>query len=366
MFGTRAVRVYTVSFFVFLFLLFPSSSFSSPLSSPSFSLRAPESSFDRFSLLESEVDSIDSSFLDDPVPDFARPLYAMEGKEGGAGAESGSASGGSLSLEQAAAKSNNPVSDAWLLVTQNDYSVIEGDATGGRSQMQNRFSFQPVMPVPIFDGEWNMVNRLVAQLFSSPLDDDSLDPDFSGDPYGDRTYGFGDTVLFSLFAPNRDDGWIWGVGPTSILPTATEDTLGQEKWQVGPAALVVRLGKAHGDPTSIESWNLGFLAQHWADVGGDGDRSHTNQMDIQYFLNYKYDAIRLIGMTPNIVIDWTKEGSDRFSVPVGIGTIGFFKWNNTPVRWGVELQYYVAQPDPVGTEWNFKFFIAPVAANPFK
>ena len=50
-------------------------------------------------------------------------------------------------------------------------------------------------------------------------------------------------------------------------------------------------------------------------------------------------------MTPNIQIDWEKEGSDRFTVPVGLGRIGFFKWGKTPVRWGIEAQYYVNQPD---------------------
>ena len=49
-----------------------------------------------------------------------------------------------MSLEKAAQKSNNPVSDAWLLITQNDYTVLEGDATGGGSEMRERFSFQPV------------------------------------------------------------------------------------------------------------------------------------------------------------------------------------------------------------------------------
>ena len=71
-------------------------------------------------------------------------------------------------------------------------------------------------------------------------------------------------------------------------------------------------------------------------------------------------------MTPNIQIDWEKDGSDRFTVPVGLGRIGLFKWGNTPVRWGIEAQYYVNQPDPVGPEWNLKFFIAPIKPNPFK
>ena len=85
----------------------------------------------------------------------------------------------------------------------------------------------------LFGGDWNLVNRLVIQAFSSPVDDDLN----STDPFGDRTNGLGDTIFFSLFAPDRDDGFIWGVGPTFILPTATEDVLGQEKWQAGPAAL---------------------------------------------------------------------------------------------------------------------------------
>ena len=267
----------------------------------------------------------------------------------------------SMSMEKAAQKSNNPVSDVWLLITQNDYTVLEGDATGGGSEMRERLSFQPVMPIPILDGKWNLVNRIVAQAFSAPLDDNI----HSTDPFGDRTNGLGDTIVFSLMAPNREDGFIWGVGPTLIVPTASEDVLGQEKWQAGPAALVVRLGKENGG-LGIENWNIGVLAQHWWSFAGDDDRESTNQTDIQYFINWRRNATQLVGMTPNIQIDWEKEGSDRFSVPIGIGTIGFFRWGATPVRWGVELQYYVMQPDPVGPQWNLKFFLAPVKANPFK
>ncbi len=141
--------------------------------------------------------------------------------------------------------------------------------------------------------------------------------------------------------------------------------LGQEKWQAGLAGLAVRLGNSHGG-LGIENWNIGVLAQQWWDVGGNDDRADTNQSDIQYFINWKQNATDLIGMTPNIQIDWEKEGSDRFTVPIGMGKIGFFRWGKMPVRWGAEIQYYVMQPDPVGPEWNLKFFLAPVAANPFK
>lgn len=263
-----------------------------------------------------------------------------------------------MSLEKAAQKSNNPVSDAWLLIGQSDNYVVD---TPDGKKLQNSLTAQPVMPVPILGGDWNLVNRVVTGVVSAPFAED-FD---SADPFGQRTTGNTDTIVFSLAAPNRDDGWIWGLGPTFILPTATQDVLGQEKWQAGPAGLLVRLGNDHGG-WGLENWNIGVLAQHWWDFSGDNDRAGTNQSNIQYFINWKKDAVQLIGMTPNIEIDWEKDGNDRFAVPVGLGTIGFFRIGKVPVRWGVEMQYYVMQPDPVGKMWNLKIFVAPVAANPFK
>lgn len=283
-----------------------------------------------------------------------------------------------LSMKEAAKKSANPVSDVWMLITQNDYTALEKE--DGHHEMQNRTSFQPVMPVPIMNDEWNLVNRLVVNHYSSPGErttDPLNGPDdmfFSG-----RTSGMGDTVFLSMAAPNRDDGWIWGIGPTVIMPTGT-DGLTQDKWQVGPAAMVARLGSETGNPTSLESWNVGFLAQQWWDVGGsDKVVESTSQADIQYFLNYRLNETALIGMTPNVQVDWTKSGSDQFTVPVGLGYIDMFKIGQMPVRWGVELQYYVMKPDvdknasfgspdynPYAPDWNLKFFIAPVTLNPFK
>jgi len=262
-----------------------------------------------------------------------------------------------MSLEKAAAKANNPVSDAWLLILQNDYTYID---TPDGTERRERLSFQPVMPVPIFGGKWNLVNRIVVGAVSAPVDDD-----LEFDPFDGRTEGLADTVVFSLFAPNRDDGFIWGVGPTFIIPTATEDVLGQDKWQAGGAVLAAKLGNAHGG-LGIQNWNIGILAQTWWDVAGTDAAPDTKQSDIQYFVNWKVSPTALIGMTPNIQIDWEKSGSDRFSVPIGLGYIGLSRWGKTPVRWGVELQYYVSQPDPVAPEWNLKFFIAPIKANPFK
>lgn len=281
-----------------------------------------------------------------------------------------------ISLEEAAQKSANPVSDVWMLLLQNDYTALEKE--NGAHEMRNRLSLQPVMPVPILDDSWNIVNRVILPVVTAPGSGDlngSLEDIFTTD----STTGLGDTVVMSVAAPNRTDGWIWGVGPTMIMPTATEDSLGQDKWQLGPSGLLIHLGKETGQPFNFDSWNIGVIAQHWWSVGGDDDRAHTNQSDIQYLLNYRLNATDLLGMTPNIQIDWTKDGKDRFSVPIGLGYISMFRMGNVPVRWGVELQYYAMRPDAdkfdenwkgdsiaYTPEWNLKFMIAPVIKNPLK
>jgi len=231
----------------------------------------------------------------------------------------------------------------------------------------------------VLDGEWNLIFRPVLQVISSPLDSDAGDlfgssqgqivadnrlSRLAQDPFG-GTNGLGDSVLLTLLGPNRDDGFVWGAGATQIFPTATEDVLGQDKWQAGPAALAVLLGNQSGG-LGIENWNIGALAQHWWSYAGDSDRAHTNQTNIQYFINWRLNDTQLIGMTPNIQINWKADGDEKLSFPIGLGTIGMFKIGKLPFRWGVEAQYYVISPDSVGPEWNFKVFFAPIILNPFK
>ncbi|WP_068081572.1 hypothetical protein [Polycladidibacter stylochi] len=286
-----------------------------------------------------------------------------------------------ISLEKAAKKSNNPISDIWLMVFQNDATILDGDLVED-TQIWNNFKFQPVISIPFLEDSWNFVVRPVFAFNSLPLDSDvgnlvssSLeqiftDPALAGiasSPFG-RNSGLGDTVLLTLAGPNTEDGWIYAGGISQIFPTATDDLLGQGKYQIGPAALIARLGNSHGDFTDIESWNIGVLPQQWWSVAGPEGRSFANHADIQYFINYKLNATQMIGMTPNISINWNADGgfSDKVSLPVGLGTIGMFRLGKVPVRWGAEAQYYLTGPENVRRQANFRLFFAPIIPNLFK
>ena len=281
---------------------------------------------------------------------------------------------GEPDLAALAQQTNNPIGDVWLLITQNDTLLLGGDELDG-PEVLNSLKLQPVLSFPILNNEWNMVVRPVLQFQSVPLDADvgdlfgvspndiAADPDLfatASDPLG-RTTGLGDTVLLTLAGPRSDDGWILAGGATQIFPTATDDVLGQGRWQAGPAALVARLGNSHGG-FDIESFNVGALAQHWWSYAGDDDRDDTSQSDIQYFLNWKLNETQLIGMTPNISINWEADGDffDKAAIPVGFGTIGLFKIGDLPIRYGVEAQYYLTGPDDIRREANFRVFIAPI------
>ncbi|MEH6633827.1 MAG: hypothetical protein V7776_23825, partial [Halopseudomonas aestusnigri] len=66
------------------------------------------------------------------------------------------------------------------------------------------------------------------------------------------------------------------------------------------------------------------------------------------------------GAGPNVIMDWEQSGSDRFTVPVGLGINKTINIGKVPVRFGIELMYSVHRPDEIpGTEWDLRFYIIP-------
>jgi len=278
-------------------------------------------------------------------------------------------------LERIATMTSNPLGAAWMLWFQNDTTELRGDLVPG-GQTLNTTRFQPVTSFPFNWGEdtWNFIVRPVFQYQSVPLDKrvgkllgvgvDGIvaDPglaEIAATAWDDRTNGLGDTALLTMVGPARDDGLIWGVGVSQIFPTAQEDVLGQGKYQAGPAALIARLAPRPG------GWNVGALGQHWWSYSGDSDRASTSHSDIQYFINYRLSGTELIGMSPNIRIDWNADSDDRLTLPIGLGYSNMYMFGKLPVRVAIEAQYSVIAPDNVGSDWNVRLLFVPVIPNPF-
>jgi len=245
-------------------------------------------------------------------------------------------------------KLTNPVSDIWSITfQQNNFRIDPGPGEGNR--WSSNVLFQPVLPVAI-SPDWNLITRPVVPLFvSTPRPDPE-----PGDPFNvGRSQAFGDTTLLQLVSPSPKlaGNWLLGFGPSWIFPTAASDFTGQDKYQVGPAALVGYLS---------EKWILGGLYQQWWSFSGSDRRPATSQMNFQPVAAYFLADGWSVGYSGNVLADWkNSEGSD-WTVPIGMSVAKVAKLGKVPVRFELGLQWMAVQPDLYGQKWNIQLVIAPV------
>jgi len=252
------------------------------------------------------------------------------------------------SLEEIDRQLNNPLSKTWALTLQDNIGIQSGDLVEG-STWSNLLFFQPLLPVPI--GKNLMFSgRPVFPLVTSP------DVNFSTGESDGHTTGFGDFQLMTLVGPDKADGWVWGAGATFKFPTASDPLLGQGKYQAGPAAMLINMGRP---------WVYGFLFQHWNSFAGDDNRQDTSYTDFQYIVRYLLPKAWSVGAGPSITYNHEAESGDRLTVPIGLGVTKTVRFGKMPVKLRAEVHYSVIRPDSYGDAWNFRLQITPVIKSPF-
>ena len=252
------------------------------------------------------------------------------------------------SLEEIDRQLNNPLTSLWSLTFQDNFGVKQGDAIEG-SGYTNVLFFQPALPIPVGE-KLIFIGRPVFPLATGP------DIDLRAQEVEGHVTGFGDLQVLSLIGPSRTSGWVWGLGPTLKFPTASEPQLGSGKYQVGPAAMAINMGKP---------WVWGFLVQHWESVGGDDRRPEASQTDLQYIARYSLPGAWSVGAGPTITIDWEADGGNRVTFPIGLGVTKTVRMGKVPVKLRGEVHYSIIRPDSFGEVWNFRFQITPVIGSPF-
>jgi hypothetical protein len=229
-----------------------------------------------------------------------------------------------------AEKLQNPVADLISLQFQNNFNFGVGEHQGTLYLL----NVQPVIPLHITP-EWNYIVRPVLPFIST------------SNVYGPGyVSGLGDLEFESFLSPVKPGpfGLIWGVGPTSILPTATQKKLGGDVMTLGPSA--VALVQKNG-------WTIGMLAtQNWR-VAGPGD---YNASYFQPFITHTFKTATSISIDSESTYDWLSEDwtisfNNTYSQVIKIGKI--------PVQIGLALQYYAQSPVP-GQQWGFRVNITPL------
>jgi len=273
---------------------------------------------------------------------------------------------------------NNPISELIIGWNQFDAVQVHFPSTplyAERDEWAYKYQFIPTFPVPLGE-HWNWVSRVVVPVASVPLKQEvgklfQLDPGghlrphgalpLSLDPFG-RTTGLGDMAYVGLVGPkNLPKLWngrlFLAGGPTFIFPTASEDILGQGKWQAGPSFAAGLITK---------HWRMGLFPQQWWSFAGDGHRRSVSQMNLQYFLYYAPTPNWDIGMSPNMFVDWNAPSGNKLTFPIGLGVHHTFNIGQLPVSIGIEAHYSVVHPnDSPGTRWDFRVYLMPIIPAPW-
>ena len=138
---------------------------------------------------------------------------------------------------------------------------------------------------------------------------------------------------------------IWGVGPSIIFPTATDDRLGSSLWSAGPALVVL---------TMPGKWVVGGLAQNIWSFAGPSDEGDVNSFLFQYFINYNLSHGWYLSATPVITANWEASGGNKWTVPFGGGVGRLVKFGKQPVDFKVQAYWNVVKPD-LGPDWSMLF-----------
>jgi hypothetical protein len=241
------------------------------------------------------------------------------------------AEGPADSSAELAKKLTNPVSDLMIVPFENNFDFGGGPKDDG---FRYTLKLQPVIPISLGE-RWNVISRTIIPFIDQR--------DMIG-----RTHqsGLGDT-LQSLFvspkAPTRHN-WFWGAGPVFLLPTATDDVLGAEKFGIGPTAVLLR--QTHG-------WTYGALVNHLWSATGNSDRQDVSATYLQPVLDYTTKHHTTFGLGAESTYDWKQK---QWTVPVLAHLSQLVKIGELPVQLKLSGKYYAEAPEGA-PDWGLRFSI---------
>jgi hypothetical protein len=203
---------------------------------------------------------------------------------------------------------------------------------GPNDKTQNVLNIQPVWPFSI-NSNWNLITRTILPIVSKP----------GLLPGQDQTNGLGDTTFTAFVSPKKTSQLIWGVGPVFLLPTATDEVLGSDKWGAGASVVLL---------TMPGKWVIGSLFSNIWSFAGSGEQD-VNLFTWQYFINYNLPGGWYLSSAPIITANWEEDKGNKWIIPFGGGVGRIFRIGKLPMNAQVQAFYNAAKPD-LGPDWTLR------------
>ena len=229
-----------------------------------------------------------------------------------------------------AKKLANPIASLVSVPIQFNHDSDIGSADGSRSVI----NVQPVIPFSI-SKDWNLISRTIVPLIHQ---NDVTGPSTSQSGMGDITQ----SLFFSPKEPTAG-GLIWGVGPVILLPTASDDLLGAEKWGLGPTAVVLK---------QTGSWTYGMLGNHIWSVGGEQSRADISTTLLQPFVSYATSRGTSFTLNTESTYDWK---SKQWSVPINANIGQVMRFGGQLVQLSAAARYWADAPPNGPSGWGLRF-----------
>lgn len=219
-----------------------------------------------------------------------------------------------------AKKLSNPIASMISVPFQFNYDSGYGPNDGDKAYV----NIQPVIPFSLNDN-WEVISRTILPV--------AWQNDIAG-PSGSQ-FGLGDITQSLFFSPKvpGPSGVIWGVGPVFLIPTATDDMLGGEKWGAGPTGVAL---KQEGP------WTVGILANHVWSVAGDDDRSNISSTFLQPFVSYTTKDAWTFSLNTESTYNWEDA---EWSVPINFTVSKLIVLDKQPISLTAGVRYWAETPD---------------------
>jgi hypothetical protein len=229
--------------------------------------------------------------------------------------------GGAQSL---ANQINDPTAPITLLQLRNVLAPSWTDSTGTGNLLELE------LVQPIAKGKLIPIDQLTRT---------TIDLIWLPGPAGD--FGFGDMEFFDIGLMPIKWGR-WGFGITTVFPTASSTTLGQGKWQAGPAlAFIV---------TKIPNLQFGLVLQNPISFAGASDRPSVNALSISPTLTYNFSSGWFAGYSD---FEWSFNWEDNgaATIPLGIQAGKVVRIGKRHFVFSVEGGRFLARPNDQTPDW---------------